>query len=306
MPASPVMSKRAERALREASSSHGAPLPSALGLDGCRTSGSTFHDINSRSASPPLQANVWDPPLVHVPPAQAEGPKQARVAGPSTTHTWRSVVERMSNSRSGTVLRAEDAARPSQLHGVEAEAGLRRSVLTSQKSHRGPGSGEELEDISDRPIDCAAPQGGQATANGLGFGGQNIPARWTPHQSGVDSCWDVDAGLGSDDDDGAFWEDLESAPAYGDGHELGSRGPAPQGQVQPGPMKHGRGGISGAGDDPDAKQKGGRVILHVDVDAFYCSVERLDDPSLAGLPVAVTQFNRGGFVSVSHEVCYLP
>lgn len=45
-----------------------------------------------------------------------------------------------------------------------------------------------------------------------------------------------------------------------------------------------------------------RVVLHVDVDAFYCSVERLDDPSLRGRPMAVTQFNRGGFVSVSHEV----
>ncbi|GFR42034.1 hypothetical protein Agub_g2851, partial [Astrephomene gubernaculifera] len=44
-----------------------------------------------------------------------------------------------------------------------------------------------------------------------------------------------------------------------------------------------------------------RVILHVDVDCFYCQVERLDDPSLLGAPLAVTQFNAGGFVAVSYE-----
>ncbi len=30
-------------------------------------------------------------------------------------------------------------------------------------------------------------------------------------------------------------------------------------------------------------------------------VERLDDPSLVGVPLAVTQFNSGGFVAVSYE-----
>jgi hypothetical protein len=30
-------------------------------------------------------------------------------------------------------------------------------------------------------------------------------------------------------------------------------------------------------------------------------VERLDDPSLVGLPLAVRQFNSGGFVAVSYE-----
>jgi len=43
------------------------------------------------------------------------------------------------------------------------------------------------------------------------------------------------------------------------------------------------------------------IILHVDVDAFYCAVELKDDPSLAGLPIAVQQFNSGGFVAVSYE-----
>ncbi|KAG2491453.1 hypothetical protein HYH03_010239 [Edaphochlamys debaryana] len=44
-----------------------------------------------------------------------------------------------------------------------------------------------------------------------------------------------------------------------------------------------------------------RVFLHVDVDSFYCSVERLDDPCLRGVPLAVTQYNSGGFVAVSYE-----
>eukprot|EP00892_Ulva_mutabilis_P005511 jgi/Ulvmu1/3331/UM155_0014.1 len=45
----------------------------------------------------------------------------------------------------------------------------------------------------------------------------------------------------------------------------------------------------------------GRVILHVDVDSFYCQVEILDRPDLEGKPIAVQQFNAGGFVAVSYE-----
>jgi nucleotidyltransferase/DNA polymerase involved in DNA repair len=44
-----------------------------------------------------------------------------------------------------------------------------------------------------------------------------------------------------------------------------------------------------------------RVIIHCDIDSFYCSVERLDDPTLRNLPLAVEQFNSGGFVAVSYE-----
>ena len=44
-----------------------------------------------------------------------------------------------------------------------------------------------------------------------------------------------------------------------------------------------------------------RVVLHVDVDCFYCQVEALDDATLRGKPLAVTQHNRGGFVAVSYE-----
>lgn len=44
-----------------------------------------------------------------------------------------------------------------------------------------------------------------------------------------------------------------------------------------------------------------RTILHLDVDNFYVTVERADDPSLEGVPVAVVQNNSGGIVALSNE-----
>ncbi|RMZ56189.1 hypothetical protein APUTEX25_002379 [Auxenochlorella protothecoides] len=159
---------------------------------------------------------------------------------------------------------------------------------------------------------------------GAGSGAGHMPGAATGRGAGLD--WGEEGPAETDD----FWEGLVGSGG------MSRSAPAPlQPGLGPGAVNSGAsaettlgGGARDLGEPPEAARCGGaasdlsppgaatdgetagarcpapardQLILHCDVDSFYCAVERLDDPGLCAVPLAVTQFNGGGFVAVSYE-----
>lgn len=202
----------------------------------------------------------------------------------------------------------QQAAAAGEQGGASVGQAAARASLMQRRTYGGGASAAVVSKRQERALrEGGAPVGGHTGTGTVGTeSGAAAPSYpWEgvenereeeDEEEGADGCW---AGGGGD-----VWEELRGLSSFN------SAGPAscPPSSNGGGMAANARPSAAATAGSGSLYTAGigckiGRAVLHADVDSFYCAVERLDDPSLVGQPLAVGQFNGGGFVSVSYEVC---
>ena len=333
-PSAAILSKRAERALRE---QHSLPSPSGSLSPSCSLPDA---DAGVAHSQPPATG-----PPPHLPCSGSGIGSAAAPVSVLASQAWAASrmsspaePQHMGQSSYTQITRAASNDSP-QLSQAPQLPRKRRRLYSAQDGLQWPGQGSTSHDSQPAAVDTScnrAPTPSELPHFAGSDGSYGAPATQNASESCQhDSAWSHAQQLQEPGSQAGSEGRLHSAPApdsnpatpciyaspppapprppspaqsaptssqipLGDhpGSSMPLTGQAPAGlqahQQQPRQQQQQR-----AQQDPG---KEGRVVVHVDVDCFYCQVERLDDPSLHNVPLAVRQFNAGGFVAVSYEV----